>query len=224
MQPYFLPYIGYFQLINAVDKYVVVDDVNYIKGGWINRNYFLVNNEKQLITVSLKSKSQNKLINEIEIADDLSNFIKTIRNTYSRAPFFTDSINLLEEITSFKDKQLANFIFNSLRILLDYLHIDTEIILSSNLQKDNSLRAQKRVIDICKIHNADTYINPIGGQGLYNKEDFKSENIDLHFLRTVSFEYPQLSNNFVQNLSILDVLMFNSVEDIRKMLDKYELI
>jgi predicted HNH restriction endonuclease len=172
MQPYLFPYIGYFQLINAVDKFVIYDDVNYIKKGWINRNNIIINKQKALFTISLAGASQNKLINEIDISDNFEKLLKTIQFSYSKAPYFRQTYEILNKIVSFENRNLSLFITNSLETILDYLNIDTEILLSSNLNKDSGLKGQVKIMSICKELNAETYVNPIGGIDLYDKEYF----------------------------------------------------
>ncbi len=125
MQPYFFPYIGYFQLINAVDTFVIYDDVNYIKKGWINRNNIVINGEQKLFTISLSKASQNKMINEIDISDDFIKFIKMLEMSYSKAPYYEQTMNVINKIISFENKKLSTFIHNSIKILVDYLNIKT---------------------------------------------------------------------------------------------------
>lgn len=223
MQPYLFPYIGYFSLIKAVDKYVVYDDVNYIKKGWINRNNILVNGKSNLFSISLLQASQNKLINEIEIGYDFNSFLKMIHHSYSKAPFFAEAFSVIENIVGYEDKNLASFITNSLVKISEYLKIDTEFIVSSKIEKENDLRGQEKILHICKILGATDYYNAIGGQELYSKEKFCEEGINLHFLKSNTAEYKQFDNEFVPNLSILDVMMFNSSEEINGMLDNFEL-
>lgn len=225
MQPYFLPYIGYFQLMKYVDKYVVYDDVNYIKGGWINRNNFLISNESRLLTIVLDGATPNKLICDIEIKDDFGKFLKTIRMNYSKAPFYRDVMPLLENICLSENRNLALFLLNSFRSILHYLNIDTELILSSSLNKNHSLKGKDKVIDICRLFCADTYVNAIGGQCLYNKDEFARDQIQLLFLKSSNdIVYRQFGTIYIPSLSFLDVLMFNSVEDTNLMLDNFELI
>lgn len=224
MQPYFMPYIGYFQLMKAVDKYIVYDDVNYIKGGWVSRNNILVNGEKKLFTISLNGASPNKLFNEIEIRDDFRKLLKTLQMNYSKASHYTETMDLLEKIISYPNKQLALFIANSFREILSYLSINTEIILSSDLLKDCSLKGKDKVLHICHILNADTYYNAIGGQDLYDKKEFMDKKVKLFFLETQIKEYPQQAQNFIPFLSMIDVLMNNSVEEINLLLDSYNLL
>ena len=170
MQPYFMPYIGYFQLMKAVDRYVVYDDVNYIKRGWVNRNNILVNGEKRMFTITLKKASQNKLFNEIVIGDDFEKLMKMLRMNYSKAINFDETMTLMERIISFPDKQLAVFVANSFQEILKYLSIDTELLMSSSIIKDNSLRGKDKIMHICKILGTDVYYNAIGGRNLYDKE------------------------------------------------------
>ena len=140
MQPYLFPYIGYFQLINIVDKFVLFDDVNYIKKGWINRNNLMVNGKKMLFTISLVHASQNKLINEIEIADKFEKFLKTIQINYSKAKYYKPTNELINKIISYKQNNLADFIKNSLEELTAYIGIESEILVSSELNKNNLLK------------------------------------------------------------------------------------
>jgi len=224
MQPYFLPYIGYFQLINVVDKYVIYDDVNYIKGGWINRNKLLLNGKEFMFNLILSGASPNKLINEVLVGYNQSKLVKTIETAYKKAPYFDTVFPMMKIIVEYEDKNLARFIGNSLIQIADYLKFNTKLIYSSELQKNSSLRAQDKVIHICTILQATEYYNAIGGMELYNKANFEAHNIKLRFLKTQLIEYKQFDNLFVPNLSILDVMMFNSVEEINKMLDRYLLL
>ena len=227
IQPYFLPYIGYWQLLNAVDKYVIYDDVNFIKGGWINRNRMLVNGEPKLFNIQMQGASPNKLINEIEVSNNTvwkKKLLKTIENSYRKAPFYTDVFPIIEEIINYDECNLAKYLANSIKKVCNYLNIETELIVSSTLYKDNSLKAQEKVIEICKELKATEYYNAIGGQELYSYEDFKDVDIKLSFLKSNEIKYKQLKDEFVANLSILDVLMFNSINDVRNFLNQYELI
>jgi hypothetical protein len=223
MQPYFFPYIGYWQLIKAVDRYVVYDDVNFIKGGWINRNNFLINREKKVLTIALNNPSPNKLINEIEIKDDFRSFFKSIQFNYSRAPYYNHIFPILKCICDFSNKNLSLFLLNSIQEILAYLNIKTEIILSSHMFKNSALKGKHKVIHICKLLGGDTYINSIGGQSLYDKDEFEYNGIKIYFLQSEFISYKQFNNTFIPFLSILDVMMFNSPHEINNMLDKYTL-
>lgn len=227
MQPYFLPYIGYWQLLNAVDKYVIYDDVNYIKNGWINRNRILCGNTSQWLTIKLNKASSNLLINEIEILKDdiyVKKMLKTIEQIYKKSPYFYEVYQLLQEILMFQEKNLANFLENSIRKICNYLEIKTEIVLSSSLQKDNTLKSEKKVMEVCRILQATEYYNAIGGQELYSYKEFEQNGIKLKFLKTKNINYKQFKNEVIENLSILDVMMFNSKEKIKEYLTSYTLI
>lgn len=224
MQPYFLPYIGYWQLINAVDKYVIYDDVNFINKSWINRNNILLNGNKHQINLLLTEASQNKLINQVAIQDNQTKLIRTIEMNYKKAPMFQQVFPLFLHIMEHSDKNLAKFIGNSIVEISKYLSIETEFIYSSTIDKDNTLRAQDKILNICKLLNANKYVNAIGGADLYSKDDFNKVGIELSFLETKIEPYKQFKNEFVPYLSILDVLMFNSIEEIKSRLNKYELL
>lgn len=224
MQPYFMPYIGYFQLMKAVDKYVVYDDVNYIKGGWVNRNHILINGEKEMFTVTLQKASQNKLFNEIVIGDDFKKLMKTLQMNYSRAINFDQTMVLMERIISFPNKQLAVFIANSFREILSYLSVETEILMSSEIPKDNSLRGKDKIIQICEILGADTYYNAVGGKNLYDQEEFREHGITLNFVDSLPQVYSQLhTREFVSGLSMVDVLMNNTKDEVNRLLDSFQL-
>ena len=224
MQPYFMPYIGYFQLMKAVDKYVVYDDVNYIKGGWVNRNHILINGEKKMFTVTLQKASQNKLFNEIVIGDDFKKLMKTLQMNYSRAINFDQTMVLMERIISFPNKQLAVFIANSFREILSYLSVETEILMSSEIPKDNSLRGKDKIIQICEILGADTYYNAVGGKNLYDQEEFREHGITLNFVDSLPQVYSQLhTREFVSGLSMVDVLMNNTKDEVNRLLDSFQL-
>ena len=227
MQPYFFPYIGYFQLIANSDVFVIYDDVNFIKKGWINRNSILVNNTSYLFSMPLQNVSQNKLINEIFISDldkwkmDL---LKTISSSYKKAPFYQDVYPLIEKIISFDELNLAIYIQNSIQNLCAYLNINTKLIMSSEIVKNNGLKGENKIIDICLQLGATQYVNAIGGFELYTKENFRVKNIDLKFIKSENIIYQQFKNEFKPWLSIIDVLMFNNVHDVKQILNQYELI
>lgn len=218
-----MPYIGYFQLMKAVDKYVIYNDVNYINRGWVARNNILISGKKQLFTISLQGASQNKHFTEIQVLDDFRKLVKTLEMNYLKAPFFQPTMSVMEKIFSFPNKRLDLFIKNSFEQILSYLNVYTELILSSDINKNNSLKGQEKILELCKILKADTYYNAIGGKELYDKKEFEDNGISLHFLKTdENLRYKQFLNmEFVPNLSIIDVLMFNSVEEVNKMLDDY---
>lgn len=224
MQPYFFPYIGYWQLINAVDKFVIYDDVSYIKQGWINRNKIIINGESRYITLPLVKASSNKKINEIKIASDGSKLIKTIEMNYKKAPYFNKVMPIIADILDSEERNLSDYLINSIKMILDYLKIERKLYVSSELAYGHEFNGQDRVLEICEKFKAIHYINPIGGQSLYSKELFKENGIELSFLKPDTVQYPQFEEEFIPNLSIIDILMFNSVQQINNMLNQYELV
>lgn len=224
MQPYIFPYIGYWQLINAVDTFVIFDDVNYIKKGYINRNSILVANKSQQITFELIGASQNKLINEIDIGNNSHQILKNIERHYKKAPYFNHVYSLIQNILTQNEKNLAKFIGYSLKKISNYLDINTHFLYSSEIKKNSDLKAQDKIIDIAKRLDATNYINAIGGQSLYTKQKFQENNISLSFLKSELCEYKQFKKEFVPYLSIIDILMFNNIDEIKCMLNKYTLI
>lgn len=227
MQPYILPYIGYFQLIKAVDKFIIYDDVNFINRGWINRNRLLVGGKDSLFTIPLKEASQNKLIDEIAVNWDSSwknKFLKTLEQSYKKAPYYEAVLPLIQASFALDNVSISEVIVENLRILCEYLEIKTEIVPSSRIYQNQHLKAQERILDICLQEKAAHYINPIGGIELYDKAFFEKQGIRLNFIKAKSVVYPQFKNEFVPWLSILDVLMFNSVAQIQVFLEEYELV
>ena len=227
MQPYFMPYIGYLQLMNAVDKFVVYDDVNYINKGWINRNRILVNGQEHLFTIPLQDASQNKLINEISLSKDpkwRGKFLKTLEQAYKKAPFYFSAFAVTEKIINLDAEKVSDWICSSLWVLRDYLGMQVKIVPSSSIYQNTHLKAQERILDICKQENASHYINPIGGTELYDKNIFEQTDIQLSFIKSKSIEYPQFKNEFVPWLSIIDIMMFNDVATIQGFLNEYELV
>lgn len=228
MQPYFLPYLGYWQLMNAVDTYIVYDDVNYIKGGRINRNTILINREAKNINLILSGATPTKHINEILVNDSLvqkRKILSKIQMAYSKAPNYESVYPILEKIFLQQENNLAKYLYNSFKIVGEYLNIQTKILLSSELKKDSSLKGKDKVISICKLLGADEYYNSVGGMELYDKEEFAANGIKLSFLKmNDDIVYKQFNNEFVPYLSIIDVMMFNSQQECQEMLKRYTLI
>jgi len=229
MQPYLFPYIGYFQLINAVDEFIIYDNIQFTKKGWINRNRILVNGTDEYITIPLKKDSDFLDIKDRYLSQEWINERKKILNriteSYRKASHFNIIYPIIERIMMYEDKNLFAFIFNSLKELNQYLDIKTPLIVSSIISINHDLKAENKVIELCKARKAKTYINPIGGVELYNKETFNNKGLELKFLEANNITYPQFKNDFVSFLSIIDVMMFNSLEDIKLIINKdYNLI
>ncbi len=228
MQPYFMPYIGYWQLINAVDRFVLLDDVNYITRGYINRNSILVNGKTFRFTIPIKKASQNKLIMNTMLNYDIkekNNFISTLYNAYRKSDYYEEIMPIMEEIIHYEEEDLTKFILFSIEKVMEYLKINTPILLSSKIEKQFELKGEDRIIAICQKLGADTYINPSGGRMLYHRDRFIKENIELYFLDSMlgEIEYKQNTEKFIPNLSIIDVLMNASGYEINEMMKKYTL-
>lgn len=227
MQPYFLPYIGYFQLITAVDKFVIYDNIKFTKTGWINRNRILVNGRDAYITLPVKRDSDFLDVRDRFLAecwaDESRTMLNRIAGAYRKAPNFKFVYPLIEECVLFDERNLFQFILHSLTVMNKYLQIETPVSVSSTILIDHGLKAKEKVKAICKAMNATEYVNPIGGVDLYQREDFRREGIELHFLKSGDIIYEQFGHAFVPRLSIVDVMMFNSLEKIQQYLnDSYE--
>ena len=229
MQPYLFPYIGYYQLINAVDKFIIYDDVNFIKQGWINRNVIIVNGKPYKYAVPLENQSSFSKINEILINQKIyqiwkKKFLKTIEQNYNKAPFFKEVFPIIKSIFDIETTNISDLAINSLKNISNYIRITTVFEESSAIYQNQNLSSQNRVLDICKKEKAKVYINPIGGLGLYSENFFLEEKITLKFIKSHTINYNQFNQEFVPNLSIIDVLMFNEVDTIKEFLTNYELI
>lgn len=224
-QPYFIPYIGFWQLINCADVFVIGDDYAYINRGWVNRNRILNQAEPMYYGLPLEKASQNKFINEINLADmNVDKMMKTVLYNYRKSPNFKDGYELLERIFACKEKNLAYFLGNSMEIVCDYMNIKTRLCYSSSFEGNSLLKREFRIYDFCKRMGADTYINSIGGTALYDFDEFRKRDLTLKFIKSDIHPYNQFGNEFVPYLSILDVIMFNSREEVIRMLNDYTLI
>lgn len=230
MQPYFFPYLGYYQLVNAVDCFVFFDDVNFINKGWINRNHILQQGKASLFTVPLLKASQNKPINEIqliEFAKWKNNFLKTIQNSYKKAPYFNSVYAWLVNFLGKEYAKISELSCDSVSFIANLLDMDTKFTKSSaiNYTGESDQNGEQKVIAICKLLEAQEYLNPRNGSALYDKQKFSSQNIGLKFIHMQDIFYKQLNgSDFVPNLSILDVLMFNSPQETKQLLTHYKLL
>lgn len=226
MQPYLFPYIGYFQLIAAVDLFIIYDNIKYTKKGWINRNRMLLNGTDKLFSLPLKKDSDFLDIVERRISQDFNpdKFLNQFKEAYTLAPYFLGVYPLLEQIVRCNDRNLFRFIYHSIIRTCEYLGIDTKIIISSAITIDHELRSQDKIIAFCRAVGADTYINPIGGIDLYARDKFEANGIELTFIQSKPFEYAQFDNDFVPWLSIVDVLMFNPLGVVRECIKKNYLL
>jgi hypothetical protein len=229
MQPYLFPYIGYFQLIGAVDHFVIHDDVQWIKGGWINRNRILVQGQPQYITLPVQKAGSSLNINQREFPPDIEEqkkkTLRQIEAAYRKAPYFEPVCCLLRRCFALQENNVSRFVVHTLRECCGYLGICTPFSLSSELDKRNELAGEERVLDINRAIGAAHYINPIGGTDLYSKAHFSERGLGLSFIRARETPYRQLqSGPFVPFLSIVDVMMFNSQQESAALLKEYDLI
>lgn len=226
MQPYFLPYIGYFQLLNLVDAFVIYDNVKYTKKGWINRNRLLQSGTDILMTIPLQHASDHSLIVERFVSPNFqrAKLLNMVSELYRRAPHFDRVFSMFEYIVHHDDRNLFGFLQHSLAAVCDYLRIKPKVIVSSSVPIDHQLCAQEKVLAICKALGATEYVNPEGGVSLYSADSFLQQELRLRFLRAKPVPYQQFGNDFVPFLSILDVLMFNSVEVVnQKIVSEFEI-
>ncbi|MCC6069960.1 WbqC family protein [Massilia sp. GCM10020059] len=226
MQPYFVPYIGYFQLMAAVDRFVLFDDVSFINRGWINRNRILVGGREHLVTIPLRGASQNQQINQIALSDDAawpSKLLKTIEQSYRKAPFYAETMPLVQDILSCPETMLAPYLRFSLTALKDWLELPCQIIGSSAQYENKEYKGARRILDICRQEQASVYVNAPGGKDLYAPADFAALGMQLRFLKPRLEEYAQGGAPFMPGLSIIDALMYQGRAAARQALFAAEL-
>lgn len=227
MQPYFFPYIGYFQLIEFVDLFIVYDNIKYTKKGWINRNRMLLNGKDVMFSLPLKKDSDYTNVCDRELATDFNRgkLVNQFKGAYLHAPYFKQTLDLVERIVKHKEQNLFRYLHHSLKNTCEHLGIKTEIKISSSIRIDHEMKNQDKVLALCEAVGASTYVNPIGGINLYSREKFHQKGVVLKFFQTKPFEYSQFGNSFVPSLSIIDVMMFNPLDKIRTCIStNYELI
>ena len=222
MQPYFFPYLGYWQLLHEVDTFICFDDVNFINKGWINRNKIIMNGQETMITLNLSKASQNKKINEIDIFGNNESMLKTIDLSYRRSLNYLLLMPILEGILRFEEKNLAIFLANSIHKISALLKINTTIISSSEFGLPFS--GKEKIIPMCKVQNGAHYVNPIGGIDLYKHDEFNAHGLRLSFLQSDILPYSQNSKLFISKISIIDFLMNVAEENWTKHLNSYRLI
>jgi len=227
MQPYFFPYLGYFQLIAAVNKFVILDDVNFINKGWINRNKILINGKSSMFTLPLEQASQNRLIKDIKVAKDkrwTDKFLKSIQMAYRKAPYFEAVFPVIKKCIDREENTISDLIYVGLLDICAYMGIQTEIVPHSSAYYTEGLHGQDKILEICVQSGATHYINTMGGQGLYNKDKFMEKNIRISFISPVLNPYYQNCPDFVEGLSIMDVMMYNSQEKLKLHLENFKLL
>lgn len=218
MQPYFFPYIGYYQLINYVDVFVLYDNIKYTKKGWINRNRFLLNGKPEIFTLPLRTASDALNVVDREIAPTFRpmEIINKLTGAYRRAPEFDSVIPFVTDVLNYPQKNLFDFLYNSISMTSCFLGLTTKFVVSSSIKVVTGATKTERLIEMCSQLSATDYVNPIGGTQLYSKGDFDRRSINLSFLKSTALPYPQFHHSFVPALSILDVLMFNPLDKVRR--------
>jgi hypothetical protein len=225
MQPYLYPYLGYFQVLASVDRFVFYDDVNFIKRGWINRNRLVLDGEVRYFTVPLSGASQFSKIAEILIDQRGSwrrKICESIRQSYSRAPNFKVINEMLTETLYAEELHISRLAKQSVMAVSRYLGLETEFVMSSACYGNCHLKGEQRIIDICARERASGYYNLPGGKCLYDRALFQSYGVSLHFIQPRLAAYPQFSKEFLPGLSIIDVLMFNDKSAARELLEAEE--
>lgn len=228
MQPYFLPYIGYWQLIAGADRFVLLDDVNYINRGWVNRNRIWLGGAATWLTVPLSGASQNRKICEIDlVADDAwkTKASRLVESAYRGAPCWETGGGLFEDILSFPERNLASFLRHSLAAVASLLGLGTDWLSSRDFGVESpDDRGSGRIRRICRELGATHYTNPIGGTGLYETSAFQSDGVELGFLRTEWEQLDLVSGSTGCDLSILDLLMHNPLERVRQALSACRIV
>jgi hypothetical protein len=222
MQPYFFPYLGYWQLMASVDEFVVYDDIQFTKKGWIHRNRYLTGGKEQMFTLPLKKDSDYLNVFERRLSDswpmEREKIFRKLKGAYQKAPFFLEVLPVVERCIYFKSTNIFDYIFNSIKEVAESLDINARLLVSSELGNTKNLTGCDRVLAICKLLGATEYLNPIGGKELYQNKDFLEHNVDLKFHQIENVIYSQFDNEFISNLSIIDVLMFNGIERTKELL------
>lgn len=226
MQPYFLPYIGYWQLMHAVDRFVVFDDVNFRKRGWINRNRIVIQGEPAWITVPVSRASRNRAINEHQLQEETgwrTELLSTIQHNYRRTPFYDECYPLLESVIGHAATDLAEYLLHNLRTIAGALEIECDLVPTSAIYDNQSLRGQDRILDICARNQAEHYCNLPGGRTIYEPDAFLEKGVTFHFLNCDNISYPQTAPDFIPYMSIADVLLNNGIAGTRQLLTRYSL-
>ena len=223
MQPYFFPYLGYFQLLHAVDRFVFLDDVQFIRRGWINRNRILLGGEAAAISVPVQHGDRSARIRDVSIApgDWRRKRIEMLRHAYARAPHFDEIFPVVAQVIESPTESIVDLARSSVVRIAELLSLPTALVASSTGYGNEALRGQERIIDIAAREGASVYVNLPGGRDLYRGEGFERAGIALRFLRPEDRPYPQSAAEFVPRLSIIDLLMSVGVPAAREWLESY---
>ncbi len=219
MQPYFFPYLGYYQLASHVDQFVFLDDVQMIRRGYIQRNYISLHGTPHRFNLPIKQCSQNKLINQHTFLENHEDFLRLLHNAYHQAPYFNIVHSLIKKILR-EHSNVAECCAASIYSVFSYLEIPLSYAFSSS--HPSQMKSQDRILELCNIFNADTYFNPIGGKELYDTDEFRQKSVQLFFFEGSFPLYKQnsakSSTEFIPKLSMIDILMHASKEEVKQML------
>lgn len=226
MQPYLFPYLGYYQLVYHCDKFVFYDDVNYIKGGHINRNNILTANGIQRFTLPVRNASPNTLIKDLSFESGAKKILRSIEQSYRRSPYFSEIYPVLVEVFESEYRSVPEVTSNSIIRVFEYLELEKEFTFSSQITYARDSNAKEKLWSLCKYFDIYQYCNSEGGKTLYDKTEFSRRGIELSFLRKQPVSYSQggRGTDFFDDLSMIDVLMWNSKDDVIKLLSKYDII
>lgn len=222
MQPYIFPYIGYYQLVYSADIFISYDDVSFIKQGYINRNNILANGNPLRFTLPVIGASSNALIQNLEYSNS-KKILRTIAQAYARAPYFGDVFPIIELVFNQENRSVAHINSLSIQVVFEYLNIDKKILIASQIDYDRTKERADRLIELSKVHCCEQYVNSPGGRELYQKEYFQKKGVKLNFIESQIQPYAQNSDVFVPYLSMIDILMNCSKEEVIKMLNQYKL-
>jgi hypothetical protein len=227
MQPYFFPYLGYFQLVQAVDDFVFYDDVMFIKKGWINRNRILMQGNEFLFTIPLEKQSQNKSIRDSQVAwgpEFPGKLLSQLESAYKKSPHYEKVMPLIRQLLSQQTGSMAELAGKSIELVWQYLGQEKRFHYSSQMIDSQVDGRAERLIHVTKILGSTQYINALNGQSLYEKDFFAAHGVELQFIKPTLSAYMQgKSLDFISGLSIIDVLMWNEPSVILKMLNNYTL-
>lgn len=226
MQPYVFPNAGYFSLVQASDVFVFYDDVNFRKGGWINRNRIRINEAPYLFSIPLRNISQNVLIKDVETSDVgrfRDRFLKQLRLAYGKAPYFDQGMAYVEKVLPSGDRHISDLAINSVKGLYELIKVEKRFLLSSEaFAGTRGMDKSERLIAITKALDADSYVNAPGGMSLYSKEYFSSCGVSLSFVRTRRLPGEQSGGDIEDGLSIIDAVMNHDANEILRLVDSYE--
>ena len=215
IQPAFLPWIGYFEIINKSDNFVFLDNVQYVKRSWVNRNYISQKDKKILISLPVKTKLKYyQKINEVELYDfktTRKKHLNTFTHVYRRSINFSNYFPFINEIYSnTNSNNLSDFLINSLIKISDLIGINTKFYKASQLNL-KSIEPNERIIEICKKLDVKNYFSGPSAKNYIDNKLFANNDIKLSFIKYKEENmYNQYQNkNFLDKMSIIDYIFNN---------------